>query len=82
VGVLLPCVGKTVIRLCRSRRERLFKNCFNMSLAITLAELAWIFKRELAIMMSLCNFSFCFYFSQEKKIIYLVYQQSSVRVST
>lgn len=67
VGVLLPCAGKTVIRLCRSRQERLFKNCFNMAVAITLSELAWIFKRELAIMISLCRFSFCFYFSQKKK---------------
>lgn len=67
VGVLLPCVAKTVIRLCRSRRETLFKNCFNMVLAITLSELTWIFKRELSIMISLWCFSFCFYFSWGKK---------------
>lgn len=35
-----------------------------MALAITLSELAWIFKRELAIMIPLCLFSSCFYFSQ------------------
>lgn len=82
VGVLLPRVGKTVIRLCRSRRERLFKNCFNMAPAITLSELAWIFKRELAIMISLCRFSFCFYFSQKKNNNNnLLYQQSSAGVS-
>lgn len=69
VGVLLSCVGKTVIRLCRSRWERLLKNCFNMALAITLSELAWIFRRELAIMISLCRLSFCFYFSKKKKKI-------------
>lgn len=69
VWVLFPCVGKTVIRLCRSKRERLFKNCFNMAPAITLSELAWIFKRELAIMIPLCLFPSRFYFSQgrEKK---------------
>lgn len=38
-----------------------------MAHAITLSELAWIFKRELSIMILLCCFTFCFYFSQEKK---------------
>lgn len=38
-----------------------------MALAITLSELAWIFKRELAIMISLCLFSSLFYFSQGKE---------------
>lgn len=35
-----------------------------MALGITLSEWAWIFKRELAIMILLCLFSSCFYFSQ------------------
>lgn len=68
---LLSCVGKTVIRLCRSRWERLLKNCFNMALAITLSELAWIFRRELAIMISLCRLSFLFpLFLPKKKLIW------------
>lgn len=81
VGVLLSCVGKTVIRLCRSRWERLLKNCFNMALAIALSELAWIFRRELAIMISLCRLSILFPLFLRKKKINLILLQSSVEVS-
>lgn len=51
-----------------------------MVLAITLSELAWIFKRELAIMISLCCFSFGFYFSQKKKKIFFFWFINKVQL--